>query len=261
MRICRLCAHPLADGRARCDSCSAWNFGASDADIPSDDGSVLYEDIDEKEIARISTGLLDDCLGGGCVLSDVILLGGLPGGGKSTLMLQLCVTFCKLGTVLYIAAEEDIRTIKLRGQRLNIKTRGNLRFLAALSGVANIGALLLVRKPRFIIVDSIDSLSGGDDAVELEILKALKKFCVELNAPALVVSRINKAGDYSGLLDKQHEVDVLLVIEATEYTPDDSPEPIRMIQSLKNRSGRAYVRSFFEMTEAGLVSTLDPEAG
>lgn len=259
MRKCRLCEHNLPEGKARCTSCNAWNFGAADPAIPNDDGSVLYEDIDEKSVSRLATGLLDHCLGGGCVRSDVILIGGIPGCGKSTAMLQTAEVFCGYGTVLYISAEEDIRTIKLRGQRLKIKTQRNLRFLPALSGVANIGTMLMVRKPQFIIIDSIDSLSGRNDDAEIEILNALKKFCVELQSPALVVSRINKAGDYAGLMDKQHEVDVLLTMEATEYKLEEKGEPLRKIQTLKNRSGQAFTESYFEMTKKGLVLTLNPE--
>jgi DNA repair protein RadA/Sms len=262
VRKCRACGNKLGEGKARCagkNGCGAWNFGEADTSIPGDDGSVLYEDIDEKSVERLSTGLLDHCLGGGCVRSDVILIGGLPGGGKSTAMLQTAEKFCEHGTVLYISAEEDIRTIKIRGKRLRINTRGNLRFLPALSGVANIGAMLAIRKPNFIIIDSIDSLSGRNDDMEIEILSALKKFCVELNSPALVVSRINKAGDYAGLMDKQHEVDVLLTMEATDYRVEGNDEPLRKIQTLKNRSGRAFTESFFEMTPDGLVLTLSPE--
>lgn len=260
MRVCRLCHYQLPPDKARCPSCNAWNYDVSDNTNPSDDGSVLYEEIDEKQVERLSTGLLDHCLGGGIVRSDVILLGGLPGGGKSTAMLQTAEQFCNYGSVLYISAEEDIRTIKLRGQRLGIRTQKNLRFLPALSGVANIGTMLMIRKPNFIIIDSIDSLSGRNDDVEIEILSALKKFCVELNSPALVVSRINKAGDYAGLMDKQHEVDVLMTMEATEYRVEGNIEPIRLVQCLKNRSGQAFTKSYFEMTPKGLVLTLDPEA-
>lgn len=262
MRTCRLCHYNLPPDKARCPSCNAWNSpGAVSVDTNSlDDGSVLYEEITSAERTRVKTGLLDECLGGGVILSDVILLGGLPGGGKSTLMLQVASCFCAQGSVLYISAEEDIKTIKARGERLGIQTHGNLRFLPALSGVANIGALLAIRKPNFIIIDSIDTLSGSNDEVEIEILTAVKKFCVELQAPALIISQINKAGDYAGLMAKQHAVDVLMTVEATDYRVEGNIEPLRKVQTLKNRSGRAFVESFFEMTEKGLVLTLNPEA-
>ena len=263
MRVCSQCGHKLPEGKARCSGkygCGAWNFSAGEGEILTDDGSVLYEEISSAERERVSTVLLDHVLGGGVIRSDVILLGGLPGGGKSTLMLQVAEIFCAHGLVLYIAGEEDIKTIKARGERLEIRTRGNLRFLAALSGVANVGAMLMVRKPRFIIVDSIDALSGGSDDVEIEILTGIKKFCVELQSPALVISQINKGGDYAGLMAKQHAVDVLLTLEATDYRAGDGREVLRKVQTLKNRSGRAFVESYYEMTERGLVITLDPES-
>ena len=257
-----MCDHILPEGKLKCAGkrgCGAWNFLSVNTN-PEDDGSVLYEDITSASLNRVATGLLDDCLGGGVILSDVILLGGLPGGGKSTLMLQIASVFCRHGLVLYIAGEEDIKTIKARGVRLEIETRGNLRFLPALSGVANIGTMLMIRRPNFIIVDSVDALSGGSDDVEIEILHAIKKFCVELQSPALIISQINKAGDYAGLMAKQHAVDVLLTLEATDYKVSDSTEVLRKVQTLKNRSGRAFVESFFEMTPHGLVLTLDPAA-
>lgn len=257
MRTCKLCDYTIPEDKHRCPSCNAWNMGADDAAI-GNDGSLLFEDIDEKAIERIPTGLLDECLDGGVVRSDVILIGGLPGGGKSTLMLQLAARFCALGTVLYISAEEDIRAIKLRGQRLGVQTKRRLRLVPALSGVANIGALLMHYRPALIIIDSIDSLSNQDNDAEISLLKALKAVCVELNAPAFVVSRINKAGDYSGLMDKKHEVDVLMTIELTDFEGETNGEPLRVAETQKNRSGRAYVRSYFEMTGKGLVCTLDP---
>lgn len=258
VRKCGQCDYKLREGRSKCHSCGAWNFLSVNTSEEGD-GSVLYEDITSASLNRVATGLLDDCLGGGVILSDVILLGGLPGGGKSTLMLQIASVFCKHGLVLYIAAEEDIKTIKARGLRLEIETHGNLRFLPALSGVASIGTMLMVRKPNFIIVDSVDALSGGSDDVEIEILHAIKKFCVELQSPALIISQINKSGDYAGLMAKQHAVDVLLTLEATDYSVE-SGEVLRKVQTLKNRSGRAFVESYYEMTPRGLVLTLDPTA-
>ena len=257
MRACRLCNHELGSSEARCKSCGAWNVNAGEK-AKDDDGSILFEEISSAERTRIRTGLLDDCLGGGCILSDVILMGGPPGCGKSTAMLQIASGFCAHGSVLYIAGEEDVKTIKARGERLKIQTHGRLRMLPALSGVANIGELLMVRKPNFIILDSIDALSGKNDEVEIQILNALKKFCVELQSPALVISQINKAGDYAGLMAKQHAVDVLLTFSVSEF--DGATEPLRVLETLKNRSGRAYVKSYFEMTSDGLVLTLDPTA-
>lgn len=261
-RECPLCHHKYPGEKNRCPSCGHWSFtadvGPGNHDVKTD-GSVLFEDIDEAAIERLSTGIIDDCLGGGIIRTDVILIGGGPGAGKSTLVLQICEAFCKHGTVMYVAAEEDVKAIKLRGKRLDIKTHRRLRLLPALSGVANVGAMLWAHRPNFIIMDSIDSLSGRNADEEIVILTILKKFCVELQAPAIVISQINKAGDYAGLKAKQHAVDVLVTFDADPVERDpEGGDYIRIMETIKNRSGRAGVRQFFCMTPSGLVPTLDP---
>jgi DNA repair protein RadA/Sms len=225
---------------------------------------VLIEDVDDSEIHRVETGLLDTCLGGGLVRSDVVLIGGGPGAGKSTLMLQVAETLCEHGLVMYISAEEDVKAIKMRAKRLKVQARRKIRLLPALSGVANIGAMLLAHRPKFIIADSLDSLSGRNADEEITILTIIKKYCVELQAPALIISQINKAGDYAGLKAKQHAVDVLLTfdcdtVERSEPDENGDGEFIRIMETVKNRSGRAGVQQLYEMTGLGLVPTLAPD--
>lgn len=236
----------------RCHVCKSWNWTKA-AFRPGDDGSVLFEDVKSAEENRIKTSFIDDNVGGGLVDHAVILIGGLPGAGKSTILMQLAGIFCGLrrGT-MYIAAEEGLEAIKARGDRLGIKTRGLLRFIPALGGIADIGALLLHYKPGAIILDSLDGLVGHDTAQEIKCLEVLTKYAVGLKAPVFVVSQVNKEADFSGLMAKQHAVDCLLTM-----MPDEDmrigDEPIRCIETLKNRHGRAFVKTFFEMTAHGLV--------
>jgi DNA repair protein RadA/Sms len=268
-RPCALCGGRIPDGKTKCPTCGHWQFGdvsTTDGGVPiphdiKSDGSVLLEDISEAEIVRVDAGLLNTCLDGGLVRSDVVLIGGGPGAGKSTLMLQVAAELCNHGHVMYISAEEDVRAIKLRAKRLGVKTRRRLRLLPALSGVANIGAMLIGHRPNFIIADSLDSLSGRNADEEIVILTVIKKYCVELQAPALIISQINKAGDYAGLKAKQHAVDVLLTfdadtVEKSEPDEDGNQEFIRIMQTIKNRSGRAGIEQLYEMTGLGLVPTL-----
>lgn len=265
-KTCMRCNGKFPGSLSKCTHCGFWQFGefngGDDAsgvhhDIRTD-GSVLLEDIDDSEIQRVSAGPLDICLDGGLVRTDVVLIGGGPGAGKSTLMLQVCEELCKHGLVMYISAEEDVKAIKMRAKRLKVKTMRRLRLLPALSGVSNIGAMLLAWKPKFIIADSLDALSGHNDEEEIAILAILKKYCVDLQAPAIVISQINKAGDYAGLKAKQHAVDVMLTfdadtVERSAPDADGNQEFIRVMETIKNRSGRAGVQQLFEMTQLGLV--------
>lgn len=266
-RACSLCGGTLKEGKAKCPHCGYWQFIDSEGDGTvhdiRNDGSVLLEDIDDSSIQRVTTDLLDECLDGGIVRSDVILIGGGPGAGKSTLMLQVSESLCKHGLVMYISAEEDVKAIKLRSKRLKVDTKRRLRLLPALSGVANIGAMLLAHRPKFIIADSLDALSGHNDDEEIAILAIIKKYCVDLQAPAIIISQVNKAGDYGGLKAKQHAVDVLLTFD---QDPDaigpDGIERLRVMETIKNRSGRAGIQTIFAMGEFGLsvdTSLDDPE--
>ena len=256
LKECPLCATTFSSEKSKCPSCGRWVFSAGAANDAGaydirNDGSVLLEDIDEAAIERVDVGPLNDCLDGGLVRSDVVLIGGGPGAGKSTLMLQVAEILCKHGLVMYISAEEDVKAIKLRAKRLGTKSNRKIRMLPALSGVSNIGAMLWAHRPKFIIADSLDALSARNADEEIVILTILKKFCVELQAPAIVISQVNKGGDYSGLKAKQHAVDVLLTFDAdeTEKVGDDF---LRVMNTVKNRSGRAATEAFFAMTGTGL---------
>ena len=262
-KACPLCSTKIAPEKAKCPSCGHWMFnagGQADAgQYDKNDGSLLLEDVNDQEIERIDANVLNHCLDGGLVRSDVILIGGGPGAGKSTAMLQVAESLTETGLVMYVSAEEDIRKIKMRADRLEIKARRRIRLLPALSGVANVGAMLWAHRPSAIIIDSIDALSGHNDGEEMIILSVLKKFCVELNAPAIVINQVTKDGDYSGLKAKQHLVDVLLTFDSDESI-NVGIDFIRYMKTIKNRSGRAGLEAWFEMTELGLVSTLGPDA-
>lgn len=248
---CYLCDTPLKPGKHQCRSCGAWTWGAHSAS--RGDESVLFEDIKNADENRLETGLLDENLGGGLVTTAVILLGGLPGAGKSTLLLQLCAMFCKHGLLcIYIAGEEGLPAIKARGVRLGIKTRGLLRFIPAIGGVADLGDLLMRYRPKAVILDSIDALVGHNQEQEIKFLEILGKYAVELEAPIFVISQVNKDADFSGLMAKQHAVDCLLTMMPDEDIKTENGEAIRIVETIKNRHGRAFVTSAFEMTEHGL---------
>jgi DNA repair protein RadA/Sms len=249
---CRACGEPLAPEAFRCASCKAWTWETAVENVNLTD-VVFFEDIDEQEILRISLGPLDECLGGGIVASDVVLIGGGPGAGKSTILLQICSYIWKHGVCLYVASEEDIRTIKRRGHRLGIKpTARQLAFAKAMGGNSDIGSILATIRPAGFIIDSLNGLVGHDLNAEVRALDIIKKYCVLLGAPAIVVSQVNAGEDFSGLKAKQHAVDVLLTLSKDEDIRTDGIEPMRVLETIKNRSGKAGVETFLEMTETGL---------
>lgn len=244
------CDGRIPVGKLRCPSCKCWVWSAEDE--KDGDGSVLYEDIASADIHRISVGIMNDCFCGGIVRSDIALIAGLPGAGKSTLLLQIAQSFCEVGECMYIAAEEDLQAIKARGIRLGITTRGRLRFIPAIGGVTDIGELLMKHKPKAIILDSLDGLTSHDLDAEVKALEIIKKYCVSLQAPAIVISQVNKDADYSGLMAKQHAVDVLLTLMPDEDLRTENQEPVRLLETVKNRNGRAFVRTWLQMTATGL---------
>lgn len=246
---CFRCEKKLPDGAHQCRNCKAWNWGQAF----KVDESVLFEDVVSSDEDRIKTVFLDDNLGGGLVRTDVILLGGTPGAGKSTLLLQVADIFCAEGECVYVAGEEALKAIKARGVRLGIAPRRRLRLVNAMGGVADIGEVLANHKPAGVIIDSINALVGQDHEAEIKCLEVLKKYAVLLNSPVLVISQVNKDGDYSGLMAKQHAVDCLLTLMPDDDIETAGGERLRVVETLKNRSGPAFVRSFFEMTARGLV--------
>lgn len=243
----------IPEGKHRCPKCRSWIWGAATAS----DETVAFEDIVSADDFRIQTGLIDECLGGGIVVGDVILIGGLPGAGKSTLLLQLSEIMGRAGEVLYIASEEDLKAIRARGNRLGILPKGRLRFIPAMGGVADIGAILMTRKPKGIIIDSLDSLAGHDHDSEIKTLEIIKKYAVMLQAVAIVVSQVNKDADFTGLMAKQHAVDVLLTMMPDDDETSENGERIRIVETQKNRHGKAFVIQQFEMAEKGLVRVSD----
>lgn len=248
----------------RCAKCGAWNWSNPPAEIAARVPArvIPFEAIETEVLPRISLGIVDRCLDiqgwektgkSGVVVSDVVLLGGGPGGGKSTLCLAIAECICAVGTCLYVAAEEDLMAIKVRGRRLGLETRNRLMFLPAMGGGVDLLAVIYEVKPAGLIIDSIDGLTGRDATAELDLLAILKKACVLLQMPAIVVSQVTKELDFSGFQAKKHNVDVLLTMTADSELKSSNGEAVRILETTdKNRNGRAYVETYLEMTETGL---------
>lgn len=194
-------------------------------------------------------GPFNHCWGGGLTVGSVTMLGGLPGAGKSTLVLQMADLIAmitpKERPVIYIAGEEQLESIKERADRLLIQLQDRIGMIAAMGGV-EVGPILVKYKPAAVILDSLQGMFGEDAGMCIEVLRVLKKNAMILKAPIIVLSHVTKDGDYAGLMTYQHDVDTLIFLTPEE---DDGQ---RILSVRKNRHGRAFIDSIFDMTERGL---------
>ena len=250
---CTTCDAKLPEGKKMCTECGAFNVTSPTVN-GENDGTILLENVVSAEHDKINIKEWNYCWGGGLVRKSTTLLGGMPGAGKSTMLLQMCELFVKeipTRETLYIAAEEDLDAIKMRADRLGIQGMGRMRMLPAIGGVANVSSILHTRKPGAVILDSLQGLFG-DDAKDCEdALDVLKKFSSLLDSPVIIVSQVTKEGDYAGQMAFQHHVDTLMFLTPEEG--EEGEEADRILSVRKNRNGPAFIESVFEMTERGLM--------
>jgi len=263
---CTACGarHPKAMGK--CTACGAWETvqevrGALKRDLQRAGsayaqshyaGPVALPDVDVTDTARTPTGLreLDRVLGGGVVPGMVALLGGEPGIGKSTLLLQWAAT--TLGTVLYASGEESERQIKLRAQRLGAENPGI--HLLAETDVRRIIEEAERMKPGLLLVDSIQTLfdpefesSAGSVSQVRGCAALLTRWAKTTGTPLVLVGHVTKDGSLAGPKVLEHLVDTVLAFEG------DRHHHHRLLRALKNRFGAAFELGVFAMTEKGLV--------
>jgi len=263
---CTACGarHPKAMGK--CTACGAWDTvlevrGALKRDLQHAGsayaqshytGPVALADVDVTDTARVPTGIreLDRVLGGGVVPGMVILLGGEPGIGKSTLLLQWAAM--AKGTVLYASGEESERQIKLRAQRLGAEHPGI--HLLAETDVRRILEEAERMRPGLLLVDSIQTLfdpdfesSAGSVSQVRGCAAMLTRWAKTTGTPLVLVGHVTKDGSLAGPKVLEHLVDTVLAFEG------DRHHHHRLLRALKNRFGAAFELGVFAMTEKGLV--------
>jgi DNA repair protein RadA/Sms len=261
---CRECKTAMLPGMKQCRNpkCRAWNIPRPYA---VHDSVVRMSEKKGARVSRIITGLVDEVFGGGIAKTSVNLLAGDPGAGKTTLGLQLCSIICGQNpgrNAIYIANEQSSDELIDTGDRLQLENRENICIVNAMGGVTHdIGDLMKVYEPVFMILDSITKWAGEDMSLAVTIAQQIKDCCVALKAPCIIVNQVTKDGDQAGLKQLEHAVDMAAMFETLLDAVDENGEPIppklapRRLMSSKNRFGPAPEEQFYRMTETGLVLT------
>ena len=223
---------------------------------------VLYADIQEAHKKKIKTGIeeLNRVLGGGVVLGSLTLVGGEPGIGKSTLLLQASRDFAAAGEkVLYVSGEESLEQIKLRGGRLGIE-KGEL-YLLAETNLERIIAQAKMVAPRILVLDSVQTVfssklssSPGTISQVREVTNQIFRFAKKNEVPTFLVGHITKEGTLAGPKTLEHIVDVVLSFEG------ERDHSHRVLRALKNRFGPVSELAIFEMGSQGLKAIPNPSA-
>ena len=271
--ICQECGYESGKWMGKCPSCNEWGSLVEEVveakkpslTAPSSRGAassapVKLRDVKIENETRTTTGMkeLDRVLGGGIVKGALILVGGDPGIGKSTLLLQICE---ELGNqnrqVLYISGEESVAQIKMRGERLNVHTE-NLNLLAE-TNMSFIEAHIKNTKPDLVILDSIqtvycDDITSAPGSVSQvrEATHKLMNLGKGYGITIMIVGHVTKEGALAGPRVLEHMVDTVLYFEGERHAS------FRILRAVKNRFGSTNEIGVFEMQDVGLKEVLNP---
>jgi DNA repair protein RadA/Sms len=271
--VCKACGHSQARWVGRCPQCDAWNtmeeHGQKEAEVKRRVGvddtlrpvSLLEVPLDRGGELRVRTGLgeLDEVLGGGLVAGSVVLIGGDPGVGKSTLLLMALDRFASRGlTVLYVSGEESARQIRLRAERLGIASP---MMLLAQTDFTAVEAVLQEMRPTVVVLDSvqtvhvpeIESLPGSVGQIR-EVAHRAMVLAKKTGTAIFLVGHVTKSGELAGPKVLEHLVDTVLYFEG------DGRSSLRILRSVKNRFGASGELGVFEMVDEGLVEVPDASA-
>ncbi len=262
--ICGECGYESGKWLGRCPGCDSWNtmieeavghvHDASKSECPT----VTLEQIKADDVERAFTSIkeLDRVLGGGVVPGSVILLGGDPGVGKSTLLMQAASELARHGRVLYVTGEESAAQLKLRAQRLSVN--GSMLILTQ-TNLSAIEAQARLVKPDYLIIDSIQTmyssdLSGAAGSVSQvrEATSLLTRYAKSTGCAVFIVGHVTKEGAIAGPRVLEHMVDTVLYFEGERL------DVFRILRAVKNRFGSTNEIGVFEMKDTGMQEVIDP---
>lgn len=270
--VCNSCGYEAAGWMGKCPNCDTWNSlieervaaaptASAAAAKPSMrqawvGGSevIPLSDVSEEEDPRYTSGMkeLDRVLGGGFVSGSLVLIGGDPGIGKSTLLLQVSHLAKTKGSVLYVSGEESKTQLRLRATRLGIETYHIT--VCTQTSFEEVSATISAYKPSLCIIDSIQTLfsaeltsAPGSVSQVREVTAGLLRLAKDLMITIVLVGHVTKDGALAGPRVLEHMVDTVIYFEG------ENSSPFRMLRTVKNRFGATGELAFFEMTDVGLT--------
>ena len=273
MFYCTECGNELPKWAGQCPACKAWNTiveqpaetkrrGPAAPAAGERRGSVkprLMDEVETTQELRFQTGMseLDRVLGGGAVQGSLVLVGGAPGIGKSTLMLQICQNLCRFAKVLYVSGEESERQIKLRAERLGVQ--GRELYLLAETNLDDVVEAVNELRPDVLIVDSIQTMYNGELSAAPGSIGQVKDCTMALmnlakgrGITVFVIGHVNKEGSIAGPKVLEHMVDCVLYFEG------EGQNSYRILRAAKNRFGATNEIGVFEMGDSGLTEVPNP---
>ena len=274
MFYCTECGNETAKWAGKCPACGAWNTiveqpEATKAILKSAGKTVRagqgirracpVTELKADEEIRFPTGMgeLDRVLGGGAVKGSLVLVGGAPGIGKSTLMLQICSKLCEFSKVLYVSGEESEHQLKLRAKRLRVENPS--LFVISETNLGDVLESVRLERPDVLIVDSIQTLyndardcPAGSVSQVKDCTMALMQLAKGEGITVFVIGHVNKEGSIAGPKVLEHMVDCVLYFEGDQHTS------YRILRAAKNRFGATNEIGVFEMQDAGLTEVENP---
>ena len=269
---CTECGNETAKWAGKCPACGAWNTIVEQPERPKGTGkgasvrvgmtrrrACPVTDLTADEEIRFPTGMgeLDRVLGGGAVKGSLVLVGGAPGIGKSTLMLQICSKLCEFSKVLYISGEESEHQLKMRAKRLHVESQQLL--VLSETNLGDVLEAVNTEQPDVLIVDSIQTLyndaldaAAGSVSQVKDCTLSLMQVAKGQGITVFVIGHVNKEGSIAGPKVLEHMVDCVLYFEGEQNMA------YRILRAAKNRFGATNEIGVFEMADTGLTEVPNP---
>ena len=267
--VCQQCGRTVPKPLGHCPQCGAWNSMVAEAAEPADPrgaraaasaAAVRLADIRDEGIDRIPLPIEEFArvLGGGIVPGSIVLIGGDPGIGKSTLLLQVALALAEREAVLYVSGEESVRQIKGRAERLGVRSESGLHLMAEteLDGVLR---LIETLQPGLAVIDSIQTMHDAELEPAAGSITQVRQCAARLQGlakgsgvPVFLIGHVTKDGAIAGPRVLEHLVDTVLYLEG------DAQHAFRLLRAVKNRFGPTTEVGVFEMGGAGMVEVPNP---